>query len=165
MTPPPERFVKEAIGGPGCTAIKSELMSVRTDDADCRNLQIRQHARDGVGIAIEPPADGEHRTLDRAVVLVDGAVFPKSVAGGVHHPSSRGGLDGLQPLLPVLPPRLSHDPGVAWKRKPREERRAPVEIVVQEATTHIVHIVGVAVVSRAGSDDGTQRRRTARSDL
>src|SRR5260370_6831764 len=118
MTPPPQRFLQEAIGGSGCTAIKSELMSGRTDDADCRNAQIRQHARDGVGIAIEPPADGEYRTLDRAVVLVDRAVFPISVAGGVHHPSSRGGLDGLHPFLPILPPHLSPDPGVARNRTP-----------------------------------------------
>src|SRR5882757_2761288 len=32
MIPPPQRFLQEAIGGSGCTAIKSELMSVRTDD-------------------------------------------------------------------------------------------------------------------------------------
>src|SRR5258708_7186914 len=65
MIPPPERLLQEAIGGSGCTAIKSELMSVCTDDADSRNPQIREHPRDGVGIAIEPPADGEYGTLDR----------------------------------------------------------------------------------------------------
>src|ERR1700730_17865902 len=48
VIPPPQRFLQEAIGRPGCTSIKSELMSVRTDDADGRNPQIRQHAWDGV---------------------------------------------------------------------------------------------------------------------
>src|SRR5258708_21883604 len=67
MIPPPQRFLQEAIGGPRGTPLKTEMMSVRTDEAYCRNLQIRQHARDGVGIAIEPPAARAHTTFGRAV--------------------------------------------------------------------------------------------------
>ena len=119
----------------------------------------------GVGVAVHPAAGGEDGALDRGVVLVDRAVLPVAVAALVGEPDGERQRELIQPFLPLPTPVGAGDLRIRRPVEPSEERRAPVEGVVEETPAHVVHVVGVAVVRRAVRDDRGQRGRTQGRDL
>ena len=68
VVPPPQRLLEEADLRPGHRVVR-ERVRPRPDQALARARQAGQQARDGVGVAVGPAADGVHRHLDRGVVL------------------------------------------------------------------------------------------------
>src|SRR6185369_160492 len=112
-----------------------------------------------------PAADGIDRAIDGAVILADGAMLPVSVAALMGEPLLEPGMVRLQPRQPDLPPSLADELRVRRQGAPGEAVGAPGGILVDEATAHIMDVVGVAVVRRAESDDGLQRRGPQGGDL
>ena len=141
------------------------LVPPRADEPEARHPEVREQPGDGVGVAVHPAAGGEDRALDRGVVLVDRAVLPVAVAALVGEPDGERQRELVQPLLPLPAPVGAGDLRIRRPVKPSEERRAPVEGVVEETPAHVVHVVGVAVVRRAVRDDRGQRGRPQGRDL
>ena len=92
-------------------------------------------------------------------------MLPECVAALVAQPVLDHEVEVVHPRLPHLAPAVADDRRV---RRPAEqgiEGGAPVERIRQERAAHVVHVVGVAVVRRAGRDDRLQGRRPERGDL
>ena len=78
-------------------------MRPRADQALARHAQSLEQARDGVGIAVGPAADGVDGALDRGVVLAHRAVPPVGVAPLVAQPELEEQRHVLQPLAATSP--------------------------------------------------------------
>ena len=68
-------------------------------------------------------------------------------------------------LAPHRAPALADDLRIGRVRAEGQQRRAPLQILIQQAATHVVGVVGVAVVGRAERDDRLERGRIEGGDL
>ena len=129
-----------------------------------RTGQARQHARNGIGVAVGPAAHGVDGGLDVGVVLDHRAVLPLFVAPLVAKPLDQPGIVGLEAGQPLLAP-VRHDRGVRRARVHREHGRRPGHRVVDHDPAHVVDVVAVAVVGRGDGDDGLELGWPPRGDL
>ena len=153
------------MAGPGVDVVRKGVRP-RADEPLARPGQPLQQARDAVGVAVGPAADGIDRDLDGGVVLAHRAVLPVGVAALVREPGVDPRPVGGEPLLPELAPPLSHGCLVRRLALPVQHARAPVQQVGGEhAAALVVDVVGVAVVGAHQGDDGLERRGAARGQL
>ena len=126
--------------------------------------QVRGQRRWRIDVGIRPAADGQHRRLDGMPILTDRAVPPIGVAGRMVEPA--GGEEGqrLDPLDPAFAP-VAAQHRVGRTGLIGQHLGVPVEVVGQEAATHVVDVIRVAVHGGAAGDDRLQRRRTAKGEL
>src|SRR5262249_11576654 len=75
-----------------------------------RAFQMREHARDRVGVAVSPAADRTDRPRDRAPILADRAVFPYGVAALMLQAVGDQQRLVFQPVQPDLAPLFTKQP-------------------------------------------------------
>src|SRR5271166_882132 len=85
-----------------------------SDEALAWHRQVREQARDRIGISIGPAAHRVNRTLDRTVILAHRAVFPISVAPLVPHPRLEEQRQIVQTLQPNRAPSITDQDGI-WR--------------------------------------------------
>ena len=129
MVPPAQHLLQEADLRAGLGEVRIGVRP-RPDQALARHVETFQQARDGVGVAIGPAADGEDRTLDRAEILAHRAVPPVGVAPLVLQPALEEQRHVLQPLQPHLAPALADQQrdradGTCRRRRSRPSRGRP----------------------------------------
>ena len=165
VVPPAQHLLQEADLRAGLGEVRIG-MRPRPDQALARHVEMFQQARDGVGVAVGPAADGEDRTFDRAEILAHRAVPPVGVAPLVLQPALEEQRHALQPLQPHLAPALADQQRIGRMAHVGEEEAAPAEVGRGElGAAHVVHVVGVAIVGRAQRHDGLERRRLQGRDL
>ena len=141
------------------------LVGPRTDNCPNRRFEAVEQARNGIGIGVIPTANGEHRGFDLGKVLTDRAVVPVVIA--VRMPQPFGGEERfcLQALHPDVEPGIADNGRVRRARRVGEHGSAPTEILVDQAATLVVDIVGIPIVGGAQGDDRLQRFRPECCDL
>ena len=153
VVPPADELLEEADGRAGLTEVRV-LVRPGPDQAFAGDVERGEQPEHRVRVAVGPAAHGEHRARDVGVVLADRAVLPVGVATLVAQPLRQPEPAAAQPLVPHLAPPLADDVRVRRAGVVGEHRRRPREVVGEQAAAHVVHVVGVPVVGRAGGDDG-----------
>ena len=122
-------------------------------------------SEDGVRVSVGPATDRVHRRLDVGESLADRAVLPVCVPPLVAEPAMYGWSQVVEPGQPHPPPRVADHLGIGRQPQIAQEARAPLHLVVDQASPGEVHVVAIAIVGGADGDDRLQRRRAQRRDL
>ena len=162
--PPAKGELEEAHRRPGQRHV-GVAMRPLADEAVARPAEPLHQARDRVGVAVRPAAHREDRALDRREVLAHGALLPEGVPPLVTEPRVDPEAAAAQALEPHRPPARADDCRVRGARVVGEHGRRPAQVVREQAPAHVVDVVRVAVVRRAGGDDRPERRGPAGGDL
>ena|GEM_PF-3962715 len=150
--------------GPGQAVLRID-MAPWADNATRRDLQVFKKARNGIGVAVGPCANGENRALDCRPVFADRTMLPIFVVMLVFEPERREERQTLQTFNPCIAPASTHNRRVKRTRLIGEHDRAPPQIIIEQQTAHVVDVVAETVVGRIGGDDRLQRGRTAGCNL
>ena len=70
-----------------------------------------------------------------------------------------------QALVPHLPPPVTDDRRIRGQAVEREHHRRLGQIVREQASAHVVHVVDVQILGGGGTDDRLERRRAAGGHL
>ncbi len=135
------------------------------DQTFARHSQTREHTGHRVGVAVSPAADRVHRTSDPRGIYTYRSALPVRVAALVPEPDFREERSVRESLQPHLAPTLADQLGVGRQGVQGKQDRAPDEVLVEQATAHVVRVVGVAIVGRANGDDRLELGRSERRDL
>ena len=163
--PPAFAFVQKVDGGAGYPGVWL-FVAPRTNQGLAWGRQVFQHRKDRRGIAVEPAADQQCSRRDGRIILADRPLFPERIAALMAQPFGR-----IQPqigdsVLPHAPPAVRpHHRRIGGQGPAIQERTAPAEIVVQQASAQIMRITAIAVIGRTDGDHRLQRRGTASGDL
>ena len=153
VIPPPQRMLKKSNRGPR-DALLRVFMTPGSDEAFYGARKMGKHARHRVRIPIFPTTDRIDRTFDIRIVFTDGPMLPVFIASLMLHPNfRRGGLPLFKAFKPCLAPIRLCNLGVWRQRHGVKKTGPPEESVGKQATTHPVHIVGIAIISRAVRND------------
>ena len=164
MVPPAHGFLQVADGGPRHAVVRIDV-TPGTNDAEPRDFESLEQPGNRVRITVGPAADGKHRTGDGAEVHTHGAMLPVVVETLVLEPQGRKKRQRLDTLEPTFAPGGTHDLRIERASLVGQHDVAPPEIVVQQATTHEVDVVGIAIVARTAGNDRLERRRPTRRHL
>ena len=165
VVPPAQALLEEADRRAGLAVLR-EGVRPGPDKALARAGQACHEAGHRIRVAVRPASDRVDGRLDLSVVLAHRSLAPVVVAALMPEPGLDVGRCPLHALEPGLPPALAHRRGIGRLRAQREHRRRPLEHVDGEhAAADVVHVVRVAVVTRAHRDHGLQGGRPARRDL
>ncbi len=162
--PPPAHLLQKADCRSGHTLV-GILVAPRPDEPLPRHREMLHEAKHRVGVAVRPPAYRHNWTSDGVVVLAHRTMLPVLVTPLPAHPGLEPQPAPRKALHPHLAPPLAHEGRVRRMGVLIEHRRSPGEVVAEKAASHVVHVVGVAVVGGADGDDCPQRLRPKRGDL
>src|SRR5699024_9527859 len=162
--PPAHQLLQEPDGGTWFAEVRI-LVRPRPQQAQPWHAQTGHQTEHGVGIAVGPPTDGHDRYLYSTHVLGDGTVLPVLVAVLVAQPRVEPQTAVLQPLVPHLPPAFPHQGRVRGAGVVGEHGGGPGQVVTQQASPHVVHVVEVTVIGGRCGDDRTQTLGLTRRDL
>ena len=129
-----------------------------SDQPFARARQTLQQPKDGVGIAIGPAADRVDRDLDIFVAFAHRAVAVEIIAPLMAEPVKHPQPVVVEALTPHVAPALADDFRIRRRLRDGEGGCAPSQLIGQNRTAHEMDVVCVAVVGRAQSDHGLQRR-------
>ena len=124
VIPPAQRLLQEA-------DLRARLRHMRIgmrpwpDQALLRAGQAGQQARNGIGVAVRPAADGIDGRGDGGIVLADRALLPVVVARAGARSSRGHQRVVLEPLQPHVAPALADHLGVRRLRAEGEHGRGP----------------------------------------
>lgn len=136
-----------------------ELVRPRADQSLAGHVDVLQQPGHRVGVPVGPAAGGQHRHLERGVVLADRGVPPVGVAPLVAQPLHDPRPAALQPLVPQLAPALPDDGRVGRAGGVGEHGARLGEVVGEHRPAHVVHVVVVPVVGERGEHHRLQARR------
>src|SRR5258708_16017916 len=116
-------------------------------------------------MAVGPAAHRIDRALDRLPILAARAMLVELVAALVSQPIEQPESVLVETLQPHLAPAIPHDGRIGRGGVDGKYRGAPSELVAEQATTHEMNVVAIAIVRRGDGDDSLERRRPARRPL
>ena len=151
LVPPAQALLQKADGRPRLAQVRV-LVAPGADQPLAAVGKVSHQALDGVGVAVRPAADRQHRHLHPGEVLADRAVAPVGVAVRVLEPGGEPQPAALQAPVPHRPPRLADHAGIRRQGVVGEHGRGPGEVVPQQAAAHVVDVVGIAIVGGADAD-------------
>src|SRR5467141_3789361 len=117
------------------------------------HFEPRHETGHGVGIAVAPAAQRKYRTLDGSEVLAHRSVLPIGIASLMLDPGLHPKAAVTQSGEPHLAPALTDDRRIWRAAVVGEHDRRPAQIVGQKAAAHVMDVVGVAVIRRAGRNN------------
>ncbi len=162
---PPAGFFGQPVDGRAGFADMWILVRPRPDDALGRAGQILDQPEHGSAIAVGPAADGVDGDLDIRIILADRAVLPEGVAGLMLQPVLQPQPRISQTRQPHLAPAVADMNGVGRQGVDAEHHRCPGQLLAQEGATHVVDVVGIAVIGGADRHHRLQRGRLKRGQL
>ena len=137
----------------------------RPDQALARGLKTGNQSRNRVRVSIRPASDRVDGGLDAAPVLAHGAMCPLPVATLMAEPAEGPRHKAVEAFEPDFAPSIADDLRVGRPGIEGKHRGCPGEVVCDQATAHVVDVVGIPVIRRARRDYGFQRWRPKRRDL
>src|SRR5687768_17595284 len=84
------------------------------NQAFARTRQAGQEAKNGIGIAIGPPAYSIDWASDITIIFTDRAMLPEGIAALVAQPGFNKRWALFQPLQPEVAPMVTNKAGVWW---------------------------------------------------
>ena len=153
VIPPPQRMLKKSYRRLWDTLLRV-FMTPGSDEAFYGARKMSKHARHRVRIAIFPTTNRIDRTFDICIAFTDGPMLPVFITSLMLHPNfRRRGLPVFKAFKPCVAPVHPCNLGV-WRQGHGVKKAGPPEEPVgKQAPTHPVHIIGIAIVSRAMRND------------
>src|ERR1041384_2041054 len=140
-------------------------MSPWPDETFTRDFEPSQQPRNCVAVSIGPATDGVDRTGDRTVVLADGAMLPVVISVRMAEPNLGKEYRVFETIAPHGAPLLADDLRIRRRGVMAHEHRTPGYVFIQKATTHVMHVIEIAVICGTDRDDRLKLRRATGSHL